>query len=113
MLRAVRRRDGRAAEIDEVHAAEVGRAIVDDDELAMIAAMPAPEKPRTLEAIQPTAERSIGADLHAGLAEFVEEPFRRGEAADGVVQQPAIDAGGGPFFERRGNGLARGSSAIV
>ncbi len=99
-LLAARRRRSR---IDDVHAAKKCHAIVDHEQLAMIAAIEDFEERQISQRI----EQGMKA-MHLDARRFDpgQQLGRRGLAADGVVQDPHVDAGSCPLDQGVGNQAA-------
>ncbi len=100
---------GHAAEVYHVHAAEVGHAVIHDEQLAVVAAV---HDAQQRETPQRFPERVVGMDLHAGLPQVVKEAGRGAPASQRVVDQLDFHAGLGAFFERFAQGLSGGVNRV-
>ena len=91
---------GRDVPRAQVHAADERLAAVDDQDLAVV---PQVHLPAPLERV----ERKEREDLHAAVAERLDERARGADGADRVVQHPDVDARARPLDQRVAEPAAR------
>src|SRR5207253_3696837 len=92
---------GGARLIDQVHPAEIRHLVVDNEQLAMIAAV---QNAQRREASKCLAQRMEGMDLNSGLFHVAKETGRGAQAADGIVEDADVEPTMGPLLQRFRNG---------